>query len=60
MRPVREYTNKILELAESGFYDEEDLKDLVHQLLCWLSEKDVKEFWYANGFQDLFPEEDEE
>ena len=48
---TREYTNKILELIDEGMID----KDwLIPQLLVWMSEHDVKEFYEAN-----FEEEDD-
>ena len=49
---TREYTNKILELIDEGMID----KDwLIPQLLVWMSEHDVKQFYEAN-----FEEEEEE
>ena len=48
---VREYTNRMMQLIDEGCIF--DTKDLVEQLLCWLSEDDVKEFYYANGFGDF-------
>ena len=54
---TREYTNKILELMDEGCIDP---KPLAEQLLCWLSEHDVEEFYRVN-FADAFePEEEEE
>lgn len=54
---TREYTNKIIELLDEGCIDP---KSLAEQLLCWLSEHDVEEFYRVN-FADAFePEEEEE
>jgi len=52
---VREYTNKMIELLDEGVIES---KGLAEQLLCWLSEDDVKQFWYANGYADFFENED--
>ena len=52
---TREYTNKILELVDDGIVD----KDwLIQGLLCWLSERDVEEFYHVNLSTD--DEEEEE
>lgn len=56
---MREYTNKILDLAKEGYFDHADgMYELVCQLLMWLPESDVKEFWFANGFHELFDGEE--
>jgi len=52
---TREYTNKILELINEGAID---TKALAEQLLCWLSEHDVEEFYRANGYGDWDEEEE--
>ena len=58
---MREYTNKLMGLVQDGMFDHGDgMYDLVSQLLMWLSEADVKEFWYANGFEDLYGEQEED
>lgn len=44
---TREYTNKILELIDEGAID---TKALAEQLLMWLSERDVEQFYRANGY----------
>ncbi len=57
---TREYTNKILELVDEGAID---TKALAEQLLCWLSERDVEEFYrvnYADAFESEEEEEDED
>lgn len=55
---AREYTNKILEMLDEGMFDKDML---IRDLLSWMSENDVKQFYYA---YDLDPsrhdEEDEE
>lgn len=50
----RKYTNKMYDLIEDGCVD---TKSLAEQLLYWLSEDDVKEFFFANGFNDWDDEE---
>ena len=47
---TREYTCKILDLIDQGLLNTDDLSV---QLLTWLSERDVQEFYYANGFSDF-------
>ncbi len=54
---TREYTNKILELMDEGSIDS---KSLAEQLLCWLSERDVEEFYRVNYAEFFEPEEEEE
>ena len=51
---TREYTCKILDLIDQGLLDTDDLAT---NLLTWLSEDDVKLYYYANGFSD-FEQED--
>ena len=51
---TREYTCRILDLIDQGCLNTEDLSI---QLLQWLSEDDVKLFYYANGFSDFDQEE---
>ena len=49
---TREYTNKILELVDDGIVD----KDwLIQGLLCWLSERDVEEFYHAKQHDCKIP-----
>lgn len=57
---MREYTNKIIDLLDEGFYGDvnKNTEDLIVGLLTWLSEDDVKKFWFANGYEDLFQEEE--
>lgn len=49
--PIREYTNKILDLVEEGMYGKVDDSAirLLTDILYYMPEADVKEFWYANG-----------
>ena len=47
---TREYTCRIIDLIDQGMVNTDDL---AVQLLQWLSEYDVKHFYYANGFEDL-------
>lgn len=55
-RPTREYTNKITDLVEEGLIDQ---TYLINQLLTWLSEHEVEEF-YKTNLADDFDVEDEE
>lgn len=49
----REYTNTLIEMVECG--DISAIR-LAHDLMCWMSEDDVKEFALKN---DYLEEEDE-
>ena len=46
---AREYTNKILEMNDDGYFDKDAL---ILDLLNWMSENDVKKFYLANEFDD--------
>ena len=54
---TREYTIKMLDLIDEGIVDTQALAE---QLLSWLSEDDVKQFWYANGFAEALEDEEDE
>lgn len=58
---MREYTNKIVDLVDEGFYGDlnESTKILITGLLTWLSEDDVEKFWFANGYGDLYEENED-
>tara|TARA_R100000306_G_C4349895_1_gene129570 strand:- start:812 stop:1027 length:216 start_codon:yes stop_codon:yes gene_type:complete len=48
---AREYTNRLLEAVEEGWFD----KDYVILAFCkFLSEDDVKEFMRINFYEDFF------
>jgi hypothetical protein len=53
-KPVREATNKILEMIDEGLLDS---KDVVLMALKWMSEDDVKAMAEAN---ELFKEDTED
>ena len=53
MPAIREYTNKIADMVDEGLINKDYL---IEQLLMWLSEHDVREFYEAN----IAPEWDEE
>ena len=59
---MREYTNKILDLVEEGMYGKVDDSAirLLTDILYYMPEDDVKEFWYANGYADAFETEENE
>lgn len=42
---MRKYTNKILEMTDEGLLDRDTL---IRDLLCWMSESDVEEFYDRN------------
>ena len=53
---AREYTNRLLEAVEEGWFD----KDYVILAFCkFLSEDDVKEFMRINFYEDFFLEEED-
>lgn len=55
---MRKYTNKILELLEEGYFDKDVL---IRDLLNWMSESDVQEFFEQRiEFDNDFFGEDEE
>jgi hypothetical protein len=49
MKMVREYTNKIIEMVDEGLLDRDEL---IRDLLNWMSESDVKDFYVFNGWAD--------
>ena len=51
---IREYTNKIIEMAEEGIIDWEDI---ARAALNWMSEDDVRDMAYDNMFLE---DEDED
>lgn len=52
----RKYTNKLLEMVDDGCFDNEQL---IRDLLMWMSERDVEEF-YDRCIDDLEENEDVE
>jgi hypothetical protein len=56
-RGPREYTNKIAEMVDNHVLDKDRL---IEDLLCWMSEHDVKEFYMANVAPEFPEDEDEE
>jgi hypothetical protein len=52
---MRKYTTKIIEMVDEGMLDRDIL---IRDLLCWMSEADVEEF-YDRNLTD-FDKEDEE
>lgn len=53
---IRQYTNKLLDFMEEGVIDPDRL---VHQLLCFMSERDVKQFYESHYEEELEPKPDE-
>ena len=52
---MRKYTNKIIELVDDGIVDRDTL---IRDLLCWMSESDVEEFYERNLRADDEDEDD--
>lgn len=52
---AREYTNKILEMVEEGFFDKDQL---ILELLNWMSEADVRQLTDTMGWLNEEVEED--
>lgn len=52
---MRKYTNKIIEMVDEGVLDRDTL---IRDLLMWMSESDVEEFYDRNLHDD--EDEDEE
>ena len=46
---TREYTNKILNYVDQGLFNE---RQLILDLLLWMSEDDVKEYYLRNGYDE--------
>lgn len=55
---ARAYTTKILDLLDQGMFSEQGKDDLIASLLSWLSEDDVKDFYYANCYSDYEENDD--
>lgn len=55
-RRSREYTNKVIDLAEQGCIDWETL---ARDALGWMSDAEVKEFAERNDYLAAFEEEEE-
>lgn len=47
---TREYTNKIIELVDEGLINRDEL---IRDLLNWLSEAEVEDFWDQNLSEDF-------
>ena len=58
---TRRYTNLILDMVDEGLFGDmnESAKQLVWQLLMWMPERDVEDFYCAN-YSDLEQLEEEE
>ena len=57
MNEVRKYSNKLMELVETGVLDP---VDVVRMCVKWMSEDDVQEMMEANEIEYEYPEEEEE
>lgn len=53
---MRKYTNKVIEMVDEGLLDRDTL---IRDLLMWLSESDVEEF-YERNLSDHDEDEDED
>lgn len=54
---VREYTCRILNALDEGIVDKDYL---IHTMLDWMSESDVKQMYLANGLLCLDEKEEDE
>lgn len=54
---VRKYSNKLMELVETGVLDP---VDVVRMCVKWMSEDDVQEMMKANEIEYEYPEEEDE
>ena len=54
---TRKFTNKIMDLVDEGVLDADYL---MRQLLMWMSEDDVREYYRANLQSELECDEDDE
>lgn len=57
---MREWSTKLVDLIEDGFFDKEALEKLAVDLINWHEEEDVKRFMEVNGFVQLFEELEDE
>jgi hypothetical protein len=57
MAAIREYTNKIADLVDDGSLNKDML---IEDLLMWMSESDVKEFYELHIAPEFEVDEDEE
>ena len=53
---VREYTKKIIEMVDEGLWDRDEL---IRDLLNYMSESDVKDFYNSFDFGDEETDEDD-
>lgn len=51
---TRKYTNKIIGMVDEGLLDRDTL---IRDLLCWMSESDVEEFYDRNLYE---PDDDDD
>jgi hypothetical protein len=54
---MREYTNKIADMVADGLLNKEQL---IFNLLMWMSEDDVMDFYMANIAPDFDTDEDDD
>jgi hypothetical protein len=57
MNEVRKYSNKLMELVETGVLDP---VDVVRMCVKWMSEDDVQGMMKANEIEYEYPEEEDE
>ena len=53
---TRLYTNKLLDMLDEGVIDP---KQIAADLLLWMSEDDVKEFYFAREYDEFYPEDED-
>lgn len=54
---TRKYTNKLLEMVDEGLLDQ---KNLIRDLLCWMSENEVQTFYEKYGYEEMESEDEDE
>ena len=54
---IREYTNKIADMVDEGLLNP---NRLIEDLIMWMSEDDVKEFYMANLAPDFDTDEEDD
>ena len=54
---VREYTNKIIEMVDEGLLDRDML---IRDLLNYMSESDVKDFYNSSGLDETWEDDEDD
>ena len=54
---IREYTNKIIEMVDEGLWDRDEL---IRDLLNYMSESDVKDFYESYGLDETWEDDEDD